>query len=55
LKLVRFLKHLGISHVYASPIFDMAAALEDPWWRYVIENGENTPYACISISTGPGA
>jgi (1->4)-alpha-D-glucan 1-alpha-D-glucosylmutase len=93
--LVPYLKHLGISHVYASPIFaattgsthgydvtdasvidpalggrdgfermvkalkaaglglildivpnHMAASLENPWWRDVIKNGENSPYAC---------
>ncbi|CDN55166.1 (1-_4)-alpha-D-glucan 1-alpha-D-glucosylmutase [Neorhizobium galegae bv. officinalis bv. officinalis str. HAMBI 1141] len=92
--LVRYLKRLGISHLYASPIFTattgsthgydvtdaneidpaiggrdgfermvkalkaegfglildivpnhMAASLENPWWRDVVENGENSRYA----------
>ncbi|MEQ1404346.1 malto-oligosyltrehalose synthase [Neorhizobium sp. Rsf11] len=92
--LVPYLKRLGISHLYASPIFTattgsthgydvtdaneidpaiggragfermvralkagglglildivpnhMAASLENPWWRDVVENGENSRYA----------
>jgi (1->4)-alpha-D-glucan 1-alpha-D-glucosylmutase len=92
--LVPYLKRLGISHLYASPIFaattgsthgydvtyaneidpsiggrdgfermmkalkaeglglildivpnHMAASLENPWWRDVVENGENSRYA----------
>ncbi|KQV38903.1 MULTISPECIES: malto-oligosyltrehalose synthase [unclassified Rhizobium] len=93
-ELVPYLKRLGISHLYASPVFTatsgsthgydvtdankiepsiggragfermvrtlkaaglglildivpnhMAASLENPWWRDVVENGENSRYA----------